>query len=146
MAEQRFDSSDIALCQLLSAIRLYLEDKNFISALTLSGAAEEILGKHCDAQGFPSALWSIKTNSKMFYRALVGNDLTDKELDKLYHGIANRHRNKVKHINPSVEPEMVFDAEEAARDMINRAIDNYWTLGNPLTTEMQLFQDTVGRI
>ena len=36
---------DIATCQVERAVTLYLDSADYISAITLAGAAEEILGK-----------------------------------------------------------------------------------------------------
>ena len=39
------------------------------------------------------------------------------------------------------DPEIVkFDLAEEARDMLNRAIDNYWVLKEMLTQSMEAFQ------
>lgn len=46
---------DIATAQLDTAMGLYLEGRDLISAITLAGAAEEILGKLAEKAGTQSA-------------------------------------------------------------------------------------------
>jgi len=51
---------------------------------------------------------------------------------------ANSARNSLKHIG---EMDIVkFDLETEARDMLYRAIDNYWSLEQKLTPAMERFQ------
>ena len=59
---------------------------------------------------------------------------------------ANRARNSLKHWDVG-DPEILkFDLPEEARDMLNRAIDNYWNFKENLTPSMEKFQhDMRGR-
>jgi len=53
---------------------------------------------------------------------------------------ANQAKNNLKHWDVG-DPEIIkLDLIEEARDMLNRAIDNYWTLENKLTPSMENFQ------
>jgi len=56
MAHINISKTDIAKEQLEHAITLYLSRENLVCAITLAGAAEEILGCHCREQGKASSL------------------------------------------------------------------------------------------
>ena len=51
MTFQRLTKADIALSQLNMALSFYLGGRELVSAITLAGAAEEILGKLCERSG-----------------------------------------------------------------------------------------------
>ena len=57
--EETLSNLDIAERQLERAIVLFLDDKDYVSALTLAGAAEEILGKLLNKAGKEHWLDSI---------------------------------------------------------------------------------------
>jgi hypothetical protein len=58
---------------------------------------------------------------------------------------ANHARNSLKHWKAG-EPEIVkYDLPEEARDMLNRAIDNYWNFKENLTPSMEKFQHHMRR-
>ncbi len=50
---------DIALSQLNQAINFYLEDRDLVSATTLAGAAEEILGQLCEGRGVGPRIMTV---------------------------------------------------------------------------------------
>ena len=53
---------------------------------------------------------------------------------------ANNARNRLKHWNPKTDSDLLkLDPAEEARDMLNRAIDNYWMLEQKLTDMMERF-------
>ena len=54
---------------------------------------------------------------------------------------ANWVRNTLKHWFPGQPNVVEFDAVEEAKDMLDRAIDNYYALTSELTDAMQRFQD-----
>jgi hypothetical protein len=60
---QRFAKKDIVLQQIETALRLYAEQGDFFSVITLAGAAEEILGQLLEQkagkQGLRGAIGSI---------------------------------------------------------------------------------------
>lgn len=55
--------------------------------------------------------------------------------------VANRTRNWNKHWSPGEIKVCEFDAPEEAKDMLNRAVDNYYDLTGTLTPAMQRFQE-----
>ncbi|MBC3765223.1 hypothetical protein [Neptunicella marina] len=136
---KEFKSVDIALAQLESALMLYFETNDYFSVITLAGAAEEILGKACRAQGIKSSLESLQDSYFLLNQIRNGEDVTKEKLNKWVHDRVNYARNKIKHVNPINEPVVSIFAEHEAKDLLNRAIDNWWALGNPFTNLMLKF-------
>jgi hypothetical protein len=56
---ETLSSEEVALRQLEQAISLFLDERDFVSALTLAGAAEEILGNLLKRADMPHALEEI---------------------------------------------------------------------------------------
>ena len=52
---------------------------------------------------------------------------------------ANRARNALKHLEAGGFPTITLDIRDEAKDMLTRAIDNYWLLEESLTPAMGLF-------
>ena len=126
----------VALEQLESALKLYSEGTAYFSVITLAGAAEEIIGKRAKANGHENSQDRLKRAGAEIQRRMFGKEAPEKK----FADRANYARNKLKHLNPGVEPHVTLDAEEEARDMLTRAIDNYWLVENALTPAMEKFE------
>ncbi len=136
MAEIAHDVQCMALRQLETALRLYFEREDYYSVITLAGASEEIFGKLLSGGGNESSLGSLKRDVSTVHKELLGQELQKKEIADR----ANEARNALKHWS-SDKPEIVeFDAQDEAKDMLNRAIDNYYGLTGCLTSLMDRFQ------
>jgi hypothetical protein len=127
---------DLALAQLQTALRLYFDDGDRGSVITLAGAADEIFGKLLAASGRDSSLKSLiaavaEIQQKLFGEAAEAKHIADR---------ANAARNSLKHWDIGDTEIVKFDLDTEARDMLNRAIDNYWMLEQNLTPEMERFQ------
>ena len=131
---------DAALAQLEVALRLYFggEEKDFLSVITLAGAAEEIFGTLLRDKGVKNSIEQIKEAVQAISKkvSLDGNPMTQSQAADR----ANRARNRLKHWNKDTD-KLLFklDPAEEARDMLNRAIDNYWMLKQDLTPAMKQF-------
>jgi hypothetical protein len=136
MAIKSYLRECVALEQLEVALRLWETGEDFLSVITLAGAAEEVLGKCLAAEGVPNSLDDLKAGVAAMHRHLYGENLEAKGVVSR----ANRTRNSLKHFDPSQEPSISLDAREEARDMLNRAMDNYWRLKTSLTPAMERFQ------
>lgn len=68
MPTETLNKIDLAIEQLETALFLFLEHKNYVSALTLAGAAEEILGKAAKIKGIENSL----QESYRIYENVVG--------------------------------------------------------------------------
>lgn len=120
---QAFNYKEIAESQLNVSIDLYLSERCYISALTLAGAAEEILGKFLKESDQKSALDikrisildSVKFINETFYPE---SEINEAEI-KIDLNVA---KNAVKH--PQKSPPQFCAKQEAAK-MIKRAIKNY---------------------
>lgn len=135
MAIQSYTKESIASSQIDTAIRLY-EEGNFLGALTLAGAAEEILGKLVSESGRQSALASLKEAV-----AAIHTHLSDEEIAPNWVVTrANSARNSLKHLDTSAGRDVSFDPEDEATDMLNRAIINCWRANGVLTPAMQRFE------
>jgi hypothetical protein len=127
---------DLGLAQLQTALRLYFDSTDRGSVITLAGAADEIFGKLLEASGRTSSLKSLITAVAEIQQKLFGEALEPKHIADR----ANAARNSLKHWDIGDTEIVVFDLEIEARDMLNRAIDNYWMLEHELTPEMERFQ------
>ena len=117
-----------------TALQLYFEE-SYYCAITLAGVADEILGKILQQRGCEPSLVSLDGGAKEIHKELFDEDLK-KDPEEKGHPL-NRVRNTIKHALECVP----FDAKAEAKDMLDRAIDNYYSLHHDLTPAMQRFQD-----
>ena len=137
MVGMAHDVQSIALRQLETALRLYFEGKDYYSVITLAGAAEEILGQLLTCSGGENSLSAIKKATGATHEVLYDEKLNDSETSEL----ANAARNAMKHWSPDRPKVLEFDARGEAKDMLNRAIDNYYNLTGNLSSLMARFQE-----
>jgi hypothetical protein len=135
MAIQTFDKEFVARTQLDRAIALFAEPGEYLSAITLAGAAEEILGKLVTESGRDNSLTSLTQAAAAVHEHLFQEVV---EPSVFLHA-ANRARNALKHLDTSAGRNIVIDPQQEASDIINRAIDNYWILTSSLTPPMADF-------
>ncbi len=130
---KKFDQQEVALKQLETALALYESGEDYFSVITLAGAAEEIFGKQLNERGEGNSLQELTQGAVAIFRFLNGDDRDTKE----FADRANRARNSLKHFLP--DGTIHLDPEEEARDMLNRAVDNFWRLESRLTPAMKHF-------
>ena len=135
MAEAAYDKECIALAQLETGLRLFAEGQELFSVITLAGAADEILGNLVAVRGGVNALTSLTTASAAIHYHLFGEP-GDK---KGFADRANLARNALKHLEAGGTPTVTLDLQQEAVDLLNRAVDNYWTLKMSLTPAMESF-------
>ena len=133
---------DIAERQLDRSIQLFLDEKDYISSLTLAGAAEEILGKLLNKKG------ETHTLSELIEACLELNGITENssasEVKKAEKGIANTanyYKNRVKHFNDAES--LTFSVDCFAAEIIDRAMENYWKYTQKETLQMERFKKQV---
>lgn len=127
---------DLALSQLETALRLFEEGREYASAITLAGAADEVFGKFLAATGRETSLESLKRAVGEIHMNLYGEVTPPKQIADR----ANRAKNSLKHWDHG-DPEIVkLDLQVEARDLLHRAIDNYWALETKLSPAMEAFQ------
>ena len=137
MAEMAHDVQCIAFKQLETALRLYFEGEDYYSVITLAGASEEILGQLLISYGDENSLNSLKEAAGAVQEAVYGQNTKASEISDL----ANAARNVLKHWSPEKPKVFEFDARGEAKDMLDRAIDNYYSLTGSLSPKMQRFHD-----
>lgn len=137
MALRAYSRRDLALAQLETALQLYFENGDPGSIVTLAGAADEVFGKYLERAGRENSHKSLIVAVAAIRARLFREPLEPEEV-KAIADRANAARNSLKHIG---DTEIVqFDLETEAQDMLNRAIENYWSLEQKLTPAMERFQ------
>ena len=122
-------------CEFLSrAIELYLRGDSYFSAIHLAGAAEEVLSvivRELPTQsGAPSQ--STFDQMKELAVALSAPPTAEaaKQTEKWIHERMTDAKNSVKHMRGLKDAGIAFNAEEEARDIIDRTISTYIQLAN----------------
>lgn len=144
MEENEHLRLDWATEQLEVAVELFLAKRSFVCALTLAGAAEELLGKALNHNG--------RDNWRQEQFKLVNSiecAFGIKYEWKTFCAETNRVRNAAKHFQNPQENIIASDIEDDSLQMIVRAIVNYRYLGLPDKEFIQNFsawfnQEVVG--
>ena len=140
------EKKDIATRQIKASARLYIKG-DYVSSITLSGAAEEILGKISkkinDFNQLENELKYLKDIFHYFSGLSTENKIltpNDKELIKRINGA----KNELKH-NDSGENEFVnYDFEFEAAMLFIKAVKNYYDCYNKFPDDkkvMRLFDN-----
>ena len=117
----------IAQIQIDSALDHFFGDKNYVCALTLSGAAEEILGNILRGTRRKHILEDIHEDE---------DTLTFSKFARM----ANKVRDELKHSHENPDPHYLITVTEAdAGRMIMRAIDNFHRVYNGYSERMEDF-------
>ena len=135
MAEELHDRVQLAQEQLDVAIELFLSGRSFVSALTLAGACEEILGKALAIQGQVTTLQhehTVIAPLEEFWgcQPFAWKDFINEK---------NRVRNAAKHMEGQDQRTVVADLQDEAVRMLVRACDNHSRLGQPKSSRMDEF-------
>lgn len=133
MAEETYERLVLAKGQLDTALDLFLDQKNYASAITLAGAAEEIFGNALTLDGGKSALDSSYESMAEFHTMIHGTELNKTS----YVRKENFARDALKHLQNDKGPTITIDLQEAACWMLVRAIQN----GRKLDFEFERFRD-----
>jgi hypothetical protein len=128
--DSSLEKHDVALIQLNDSIALFTQQR-FLAALTLAGAAEEILGKLLVRKG---ELPAVKENTAAIERLRaatglrIGGDASERELIDGW----NQARNAAKHLVGAEDQPLKINLCDEAYWMIRRAIANAEKLGRPV--------------
>lgn len=128
-----FSRVEIARIQLERALELFLSGSDFVSAITLAGAAEEITGKLLGAAGKRHAIDDLAD------AALCKRDSRSDPERKAIVGLANRIRNGLKHSDDGRN--LTFDPQAVAAEMLDRAVQNHFTLTHEESPQMATFKE-----
>lgn len=119
MYHKKLTKLEIAEAQLSHAVELYLTGSNLISAITLAGAAEEILGKLVKKKSAANALEEKIEKLCRMFMAVFKEPSDPKE----FVALQNKARDAFKHIKDGNSVEL--NLENEAVKLLNRAIKNY---------------------
>ena len=128
----KLNKIEIARTQIETAIDLFLSNRDFLSALTLAGAAEDILGKLLERDGKKSML----ENLYGWFQETTQEKIGFGEFAKK----ANFTRNTLKHASVANEDEIEVFRWETVQ-MIMRALFNYKQLVGQPTEKMLEFSE-----
>ena len=117
------------------ALQLYLDEKDYVCAITLAGAAEEPLGKMLKYKTDSNLLENLAEVMATLIKKFGGETPSRKE------AIANvnRVRDWLKHYKDGTDLE--FDAKWEAHEIIDRAISSYFELIGEETELMRRFKE-----
>ncbi|ENS4968172.1 hypothetical protein ACE1GQ_000375 [Vibrio fluvialis] len=115
---------EIAKELLEAALFHYYETGSYFASIQCAGAAEEVLGKYVETYGGESAFESLNKGARRISRALNGQESSKKAISY----IMNYAKNSTKHMSGSGDTTVYLDPKEAARDLIDRAVENYYYL------------------
>lgn len=119
----RLAKFDAAKIQLEAAIELHFDKASFIPAITLAGAAEEILGNT-----LPSGQQTAKQELSQALLTKYQLTITEKELNDQY---LNKTRNLLKHFGDRSVTHIDIEPETESLGMLARALTNYIILNLP---------------
>ena len=115
----------VVACELLDrSLRFYYEGDSNFASLNLAGAAEEILGAYAEKHGVQSAFSSMKVGGAALLRYL--DPETGNRAEKEMGDLMNRAKNQTKHGHGPVS----YNAEQEAKELLDRAVSNYYFLMN----------------
>jgi hypothetical protein len=135
MCYQQLTRFYVAQLQLMHAIDLFCSREHLVSAITLAGAAEELLGKLAEGQGQQTAL-AIEISDHCELAESHFGRLPDR---KTVRTLQNKARDALKHIG---DGEVVsIDLEQEAVSMIERGIYNFRLLRPGPIPSFQRFED-----
>lgn len=137
MSTVKLTAEQIAEQQLTASIRLFQKGQ-YVCAITLAGAAEEILGKRLRKLGAEPSFDNLK-DSIVRIAKLHGDN--DPKTEKLVAELLNSTRNELKHY--AGDEALEFDLREDAIELLERAISNYMLLTGVILDEMAQFWSEV---
>jgi len=132
---KNYTKIEAAKNQLERGLSLYLDEQDYLAAITLAGASEEILGKMLEGQGGKNALKSLSSA----VAAIQIQSGIFQPVEKKIIGELNKVRDWLKHYQNGGSLE--FDAKEDAKEFLDRAISNYFALTGDETELMRRFKE-----
>ena len=123
-------------CELLdSALEMYCQARYF-SSLHLGGAAEELFGEYVRRSGKISAMDSWRVDGLELVNFISANEpWTPAEFCK----VMNSSKNRTKHMDEVGDDEILFNAGLEAKDILNRAVFDFYQLFEQYSLEESQF-------
>ncbi len=120
------------------ALQMYYEGNSYFASLHLAGAAEEILAVYVKKHGGTSSFESMRDFAVMLSKTEIVKNIIDDGVEPTPKNIAdimNRAKNTTKHMNETDDDLVRFDAQAEAKDLLDRAVTNYYHLMSFLELE-----------
>jgi len=133
MPNSILSAEEISERHLLAALKLWRES-DYLSALTLAGAAEEILGRRLRRLGREPSFNQLQNEIVALVRQ---HGDTGSGTEKLLGELLNQTRNELKHY--AGDDSLSFDLRADAAEMLERAIANYQLLTGVVLEEVMHF-------
>ncbi|MDD2700696.1 MAG: hypothetical protein PHH36_05600 [Sideroxydans sp.] len=131
--QETYSRLELAKEQIEVAIFLFLDHRSYASALTLAGAAEEVIGCELKRKGKKRTLdWKYEQVSEI-HRRIHGEELPRKK----FIAEENHVRDALKHFDRTDEPEITCDLQDVSLWMLVRACDN----ARRLDIEIERFEE-----
>jgi hypothetical protein len=111
-----YSKSKLALIQLEKAMEVFFEEKDYISAITLAGASEEITRCMLEREGKATAVDDLKE--------WLENNHPGSDVHESFYKKANKTRNSLKHFTDASEANVFVDEAETIY-WLTRAVINY---------------------
>ena len=127
---------EIAKAHLHRAIVLLIEENDFINAITLAGAAEEVLGKLVLEANLIPAMEQLIDG----LHNKLGGSIDKKKIRDDY---LNRAKNRLKHFDQGNEKAIDLEPENEAISMILRAVTNLFLVEGQITEHAQIFYNFI---
>ena len=112
---------DLAIEQLEVSIDLFISGRSYASAITLAGAAEEILGCYAKRQGESCVDIMYRIHEKTLTKQNINYNKPKAKFIKPY----NNTKNRLKHLDKNDDVYVNFDLQWYATHIITRACANY---------------------
>ena len=133
---------EVSQHQIETAIRLFLDEDDFYCSATLAGAAEEVLGKMLsEKRKVNNSLQSLTAATLRMLSAQEVEALSDGRPLKGYAVLKeeiNFYRNWLKHYSED-DFRIEIDAKEAAEELIDRSVTNFFLLSQRESAPMRRF-------
>jgi len=124
MTTRNHSKLEVATQQLDTALLLYFQKKEYFSAITLAGAAEEILGVYLKRHKQPNAFDQDLEASLRVYRWLFKKEGSRDRI----HKVINKAKNSAKHMMGKNDVTVRCNARTEAKEVLDRAVSNYYSL------------------
>jgi hypothetical protein len=135
---QKISKLEIARAQLDVALRFYLKDQEYIAAITLAGAAEEILGKMAAQNDQTPSLKRKILEVQSSIKTVWGDEVKESVVADL----KNKARNELKHICSG--DILHADLEHEAALMLERTLENFiLSVGSPHPSQEQFVKKRI---
>ncbi|MFZ4440527.1 MAG: hypothetical protein ACOYOS_19065 [Syntrophales bacterium] len=120
------------------ALQMYYEGNSYFASLHLAGAAEEILATYVRIHGGTSSFESMRDFAVILSKTAIVRNLIDDGVEPTAKNIAdimNQAKNTTKHMNERDDDFVYFGAQAEAKDLLERAVTNYYHLMSFLELE-----------